>query len=79
MQNRFRTKLQDGDSMATITDIHMIRLQCSSATMNSLLDHSVQLIDPDQGLLSLTLTSLGENIQLDESVLERVSHRSHNL
>ena len=62
-----------------VTEIAMIRLQCASATLNSLLDFTVQSICSEQGLLSLTLTGVPKDIQLDETVLERRSLRTVNL
>ena len=62
-----------------VTEIAMIRLQCTSATLNSLLDFTVQSICIEQGLLSLTLTGFPKDVQLDETVLERLSLRTFNL
>ena len=62
-----------------VTEIAMIRLQCASATLNSLLDFTVQSICSEQGLLSLTLTGFPKDVQLDETVLERLSLRTVNL
>ena len=75
MQNRYCTRLED----SAVTEIYMIRLQCASATLNSLLDFSVQAICATDGLLSLTLTGFPKDIELDETVLERLSQRTGNL